>query len=275
MIDKSSGFNFPADINLKNPPLAEAWLEIRWKLEQFGPVPNLLRDPAFPFALGILNNKIKGRLSFRKDLAASTAPQDMLPYVVRHQYRPEEDGWPIIQLGPGVATTNFTSPYTWNDFKELSLFLRSVLEEAYQEGGIDISGVILRYRNAHDCNYDSENLFTFLKDNLNTSIELPPYIPGFPGSKEIPTSSNIVFTFDLKNPVSTGTLRLSTGTRNKDQSKVVISQLEIASGGSDVPDFADENSFGDWLDAAHRVIHEWFFASINGPLKVLYGVEDE
>ena len=125
MTDKSFDFKFPANIKLNNPPLVEAWLEIRWKLEQFGPAPGLLRDPAFPFALGILNSNIKNRFSFRTDLAASAAPQDMLPYVVRHKYRPEEDGWPIIQLGPGVATANFTSPYTWSDFRELSLFLRS------------------------------------------------------------------------------------------------------------------------------------------------------
>lgn len=275
MNDSIPSYHFPADMKLNNPPLAEAWLEIRWQLEQFGPSPDLMRDPAFPFSLGIFYTNIKERFSHRKDLVASAAPQDMLPYVVRHQFRPGENEWPLIQLGPGVATVNFTSPYTWNEFQDLSLYLRSGIVEAYRESGIKTSVVTLRYRNADEFQYGSNNLLDYLRDNLNTSISLPAFIPGYPASSGIPSSANILLTFDLKEPKGTGSLRLVTGTRNQDQAELLVSQFEVSSGGKDVPDIWSGKEFGTWLELAHSVIHEWFFALIEGPLFEKFGVEGE
>lgn len=271
----SSDFHFPPDIKLSSSPLAEAWLEIRWQLQPYDQSPNLMKDPNYPFALGVFYENVKKRFGYRKDLSASNAPQDMLPYVVRHQFRPSEDGWPILQLGPGVASVNFTEPYNWNNFRDEAVYLRSALSKSYSKDDLHTKTIILKYRNAHSFAYSTHDLLEFLKNNLNISISLPSQIPGTIGSKHIPTSSNIQFTFDLKEPKGTGTLTITTGSRKQDGSEVLISQLEVASGGDDAPGIGNEKEFVIWLNLAHSAIHEWFFSLVEGPLLDKYQIEGE
>jgi len=265
--------HFPTDIELKRSPLAEAWLEIRWKLEPVGH-PQIMRDPGFPFALGAFYREVKERFSYQEPLPASQTPLEMLPHVVRYRFRPGEGQWPLLQLGPGVASVNFTETYTWEQFREDALYLRSVLSEAYSDSELDTDVLILRYRNVEPFEYSSNDLLQFMKENLNTSFNPPSHIPGFAGSKNMPTSANIVLAYDLNQPKGTGTLRITTGTSTQSdpetgqqqEVEVLVTQLEVASGGDDAPRIADPDEFSQWLDATHGVAHEWFFSLIEGAL---------
>lgn len=270
-------FHFPTDINLKNPPLAEAWLDIRWQLESTVAGPQFMRDPNFPFALGAFFDSVKDQFGYREDLEASKAPQDMLPHVVRHRFRTSEKGWPLLQLGPGVASVNFTEPYTWMDFKKAALYLQSKLSDAYSESELVTKTITLRYRNTEPFNHSSHDLIAFLQENLNISMILPAYIPGPVGFTDLPTSANIVLTFNLSEPKGTGTLRLGTGTRKQDvlpsepaDVEVLIWQLEVTVEGSDAPKIGSGDQFIIWLNSAHAIIHEWFFSLIDGPLFMKY-----
>lgn len=53
-----SQLHFPADIKLKERPLAEAWLEMRWQLQPIKP-PHVMVDPDFAFALGAFYNSVR------------------------------------------------------------------------------------------------------------------------------------------------------------------------------------------------------------------------
>ena len=278
-------FHFPSDIKLESNPLLEAWLEIRWQLEPLredGP-PQLAKDPHFAFALGMFYEGVKNPYAYREDLASSQAPDGFLPHIVRHQFRPGENEWPILQLGPGVATVNFAGAYTWSTFSETALYLRSKLLQAYAEAELESEMVALRYRNGVPFESGSNDLLRFIQQNLNTGIELPSHIPGPVGSKAWPTSANVVFTFDLSEPKGTGTLGLMTGelrrtdpdTGQGRSDKMLMWQLDVVSGGDDAPAIGEEEPFGHWLTSAHAVVHEWFFSLIDGPLRETYETELE
>jgi uncharacterized protein (TIGR04255 family) len=181
---------------------------------------------------------------------------------------------PVLQLGPGVATVNFTRPYTWDTFKTEALYLRSMLVAAYAEAVPQLDSVTLRYLNAEPFELPEHNVLEFLLSDLNTTIVFPKHVPGQFASMSTPTSLNLRATFDLSIPKGTGTLILATGTRPttpvagipNNPTKVVTWQLEVASGGSDVPDIKDETFLSHWLDQAHSAIHEWFFSFIEGHL---------
>lgn len=277
MKKESSKFHFPLEIKLESNPLLEAWLEIRWQLES-GVVSGFMRDAGFPFALGTFYVSVRDQFKYREDLEASHAPQEMFPYVVRHRFRPGEDEWPLLQLGPGVGTVNFTSPYTWGDFKETALYLREKLLAAYSETELKMQMVALRYRNGVQFEYLSSNILDFLKHNLNTSVTLPIHIPGSGSSVTWPTSMNIVLSFDLLEPGGTGTLRFATGikrqkhpeTGQETENEMLIWQLEVESRDDDAPKLSKEDEFTQWLTSAHNVIHEWFFSLIEGPLYSMY-----
>jgi len=268
---------FPADIKLDVPPLGEAWLEIRWQLKPMGP-PGLLQDPDFPFALGAFYALVKDRYPSKKDLAASQAPLEILPHVVRHQFWRGDTSWPILQLGPGVASVNFTRPYSWADFKSEALYLRSKLLSAYSSGLPQLDVVILRYLNAEPFEFSDKNVLEYLRSHLNTTLSLPPHVPGSFSGKPHPTSLHLQLSFDLQMPKGSGAIVLATGARPLDPdltqpskpTNVAIWQLEVASGGTDAPVISDEPRFSAWLDAAHSAIHEWFFSFIDGTLRAQY-----
>lgn len=269
--------HFPADIKLGVPPLGEAWLEIRWQLKPMGP-PGLLQDPDFPFALGAFYGLVKDRYPSKRDLAASQAPLEMLPHVVRHQFWRADASWPVLQLGPGVASINFTRPYSWSDFKAEALYLRSQLLSAYSSGLPQLDIVILRYLNAEPFEFADNDVLKFLGSNLNTTLSLPRYVPGPFSGKPHPTSLHLQLSFDLQTPKGSGAILLATGARSLDPepgqptkpSNVAIWQLEVTSGGADAPVLSDEPRFRSWLDAAHSAIHEWFFSFIDGNLRTQY-----
>ena len=276
-------YHFPPDIELQTNPLLEAWLEIRWQLQALAPggPPQVATDPYFPFAVGLFYESVKDSYQYREELDASQVPPGLFPYVVRYRFRPGEGEWPLMQLGPGVATVNFTKSYTWDRFKEASLYLRSKLLQAYRGADLIAETLILRYRNGIPFEYGSEDLLRFLEERLNTSIALPPQIPGFAGSTAWPSSASIVLTFDLSDPRGTGTVRLSTGGRRQAKTgadrdsvvKMLLWQFEVASGGADAPDIREDGKFTSWLTSAHALVHEWFFASIEGPLAREYKPE--
>jgi uncharacterized protein (TIGR04255 family) len=279
---KKTEFHFPLEIELESNPLLEAWLEIRWQLEH-DKITQLPRDPDFSFALGVFFNSVRDRFEYREERPISRVPEDIFPYVARHRFRPGKDEWPLLQLGPGVASVNFTDPYTWDSFKETALYLREKLVTAYGETKLKPQLVALRYRNGEPFEYSLNNLLDFLNQNLNTSITPPAHIPGPVGSVAWPTSANILLTFDLLEPKGTGTLRLATAIRQREdletdqeiRDEMLMWQLEVASGGNDAPALNDENEFANWLTSAHAVIHEWFFSLVDGPLSRKYKGEVE
>lgn len=269
--------HFPSDIKLPSPPLGEAWVELRWHLEEVGP-PGMLQDPHFAFALGSFFTGVRERYPHKVDLEASRMPLEMLPHMVRHQFWSGEREWPVLQLGPGVATVNFTRPYTWDAFKAEALYLRSKLVDAYSEVPLQLDNVNLRYINAEPFEFPKHDALEFIRSNLNTTLVLPEHIPGRFASIPIPTSLNLQATFDLKVPKGTGTIVLATDTRSiastlgnpNSPTKVVTWQLGVASGGDDAPDIRDEAVLSRWLDQAHSAIHEWFFSFIAGRLYQRY-----
>ena len=263
--------HFPPDISLARQPLLEAWLEIRWQLEPPEPAP-LRRDPNYPFALGSMYDLVKTRFPFREELEASRAPLEVLPNVVRHRFRPAENEWPVLQLGPGVATVNLVRPYSWKQLRESAEFLRSNLLAAYGNSLPPLDFCALRYRNAAPFEFTQSNVIDFVRSSLNSQIQLPAHVPGFAASTENPTSLLLVTTYDLAQPKGTGRIQLGTGKgRTPDApppseraDELVLWDIEITSGGVDVPDISDPVCFSQWLDDAHAVIHEWFFSLIDG-----------
>jgi uncharacterized protein (TIGR04255 family) len=276
-------FHFPPDIELKNVPLLEAWLEIRWRLQSMGK-PGLLRDPDFPFALGVFYQEIRDEFGYKKDLEASRAPEELFPYVVRHRFQPARGEWPVLQLGPGVATVNYTKDYTWKSFREKAQYLRDKLLKAYGEEGLEFESINLRYRNAEAFDSASSNLLRFLEQQLNVSVQLPPHIPGSIGTSKGPSRANLELTYGLHESIGRGKLKFATSTyrgrtqeENQEEVKneTLIWELSVYSKDNNAFDMMNPKTFIGWLDSAHGVIHDWFFSLIEGNLRDKYEKETE
>lgn len=284
MIYQPTAFHFPEDVELNTNPLVEAWLEIRWELVSQQPASLSLHqsDPDFPFALGAFYNSIKDEYGHRESLMPASIPEELLPpYMVRYRFRSKPEVWPVLQLGPGIATVNFTKPYSWRRFKSTALYLREKLLAAYGENKPRAQQVALRYRNAIDFDYGAHDLLEWMSDYINLNVSPSQFIPGSTGRTKWPTSMNVSMSYELKKPDGVGSIRIATAIKNDDsesskpsQTSVVLFELEVVSK-TDVPQLDDIDGFEDWLSSAHGVTHEWFLALIQGPLARQYGCVPE
>ena len=92
---------------LKNKPLVEAIFELKWELEE--PTPGIKVDKHYKILIGSLYEKIKSDYPYIEQLATSSMPDEISGYIVQHRFRKEENGWPLVQIGPGIVTlTNRT-----------------------------------------------------------------------------------------------------------------------------------------------------------------------
>ncbi len=269
---------YPTDMTLDVSPLGEAWLEVRWQLQPVK-LTGQAQDPDFPFALGPFYKLVSGKYQHRKDLEVSRAPIDLFPYVVRHQFWTGEAVWPVIQLGPGVATVNFTRPYNWAVFRAESQFLIEKLLEAYNGFLPPTESITLRYQNFEKFDYSSMDITSFLSSELNTVFQLPKNVPGTFAKKAFPTGMNLQTEFELFDPPGSATIVISTGAQGKqpgaqasaENQRAVIWQFDVASRVENAPALTDLPSVLKWLDSAHAAIHEWFFSFVDGKLLSHYG----
>lgn len=278
--------HFPTDITLAKNPLVEAWLEIQWSakpkspqagIAQHGQGVNSEVDPFYQLAIGAIYKQIKDKYPASEYLPANNAPPAQLPHAVRIRFRRAVDQWPVMQFGPGIATVNFTKPYSWSSFRAESLRLREILLDAYEDAVLEPIACSLRYRNAIHFNYADQDILEFLKGRLNLGLTLSSFIPGQMSTYEWPTDINLNLRFSLGKPDGAGVIRVQTGfdlsevsDNLADGRPIILLDYEVQSRGSQAPTLEHAPVFAAWLEDAHDVLHDWFFASIDGPLRKSY-----
>jgi uncharacterized protein (TIGR04255 family) len=254
---------------LKNKPLVEALLEVKWKLTPA--VPDTLRDPAYRLVVGRLYDRIRERFPVVQELPAAQIPDEMTAYVVKQQFRRESNGWPVVQLGPGVATLNHTSSYSWRVFLKDAKFVLPRLMDAYSNAGSggapvppQVVSVLLRYINAVPFDWESTDALLFLRDKLHTTVSLPTQVsPGTPLAGP-PTVLHLQVGYPIFRPKGQGLIRIASGRRG--QEPALIWELVIHSKDEDSPQLTALGNFWTWMQDAHNVAEEWFFALIAGEL---------
>ncbi len=101
--------------SLKNKPLLEAILEIKWALSPHSENIGNGTDPHYKILLGRMFDKISdtgGLYPIHEELPAARIPDEFAGHIVQHRFLVEAGGWPLIQLGPGILTLNETENYT-------------------------------------------------------------------------------------------------------------------------------------------------------------------
>lgn len=116
---------------LPQAPLQEAIFEMRWPLQPDATGRNL-EDRQYDFALGKFQDALKETFPFHVSKFPSELPHRMLNYQTMHQFWQDEKQWPVVQLGPGIATVNDSEQnYEWkqtylpNIEKALSALMKS------------------------------------------------------------------------------------------------------------------------------------------------------
>ncbi|MFH1229902.1 MAG: TIGR04255 family protein [Planctomycetota bacterium] len=249
--------------DLNSKPLVEAIFEIRWKLQS--PTGGINIDPHYKIVVGMLYNRLKEDYPEHKPLPSASVPDEIAGYVIQHQFRRIKEGWPVVQIGPGILTVNDTKSYHWDDFKTRCLKTVKILFEVYPDAfnSLKIEGLLLRYIDAYNFDYNNKNILEFLKEKMKTTISLPDSF--FTGSnvKNMPLELDTKFVYPLTKPQGVVVLRLVNG--QKERQNAIIWETMVQSKNTGLPQIPD--NLERWLEESHSIMHDWFFKLIEGALE--------
>jgi uncharacterized protein (TIGR04255 family) len=247
--------------HLKNKPLVEAILEIRWALQGQA---NMQVDPHYKILLGRLFDRLSSEYKKHQPLPTASIPDEMAGYMVQHQFRVRENDWPLVQVGPGVITLNETSAYTWDDFKSRANQVVSELYAAYPDrDSLRVNSLMLRYINAIEFDYEKEDLVNFLREKMKVVSALPETLFASEKISRTPIGFNWQAMYPIKDP--NGVVQMKYATGKKAEAHALIFELLVQTAGQDVPPMPQ--GFEVWSEKAHEIIEDWFFKLIEGELE--------
>ena len=124
------------------------------------------------------------------------------------------------------------------------------------------NGLLLRYIDAVDFNYEKEDIFTFLKDKLKVTIQMHGELFDETGVSDLPLGFDLKFSFPSAKPKGAVHLRFVRGKRK--DIDALIWETHVQSIGDDAPKVKDE--IRRWVVNAHELTDDWFFKMIEGEL---------
>jgi len=247
---------------LKNKPLIEAILEVKWALAS--PAPGVQIDPHYKILLGRLYDKVSGDYPEHEQLPTATIPDEIVGQTVQHRFRYGPNDWPLLQVGPGILTLNDTHKYVWSDFRSRSLTAIDKLFEAYPKPtDLKIESLLLRYIDAIEFDYLTSSLFEFIKDKMKVTISLPGSLFANQEIRQNPDVFSLQAAFVCQNPKGLVTVRFASG--QKDARPALLWETLVESKGDSVPIMP--KGFAGWIDTAHTITDDWFFKLIEGELE--------
>ncbi|MEX0965706.1 MAG: TIGR04255 family protein [Bacteroidia bacterium] len=155
---------------LPKAPLQEAIFELRWPLQPDSTGRQLI-DAEYLFALGKFQEALKNKFPHHVAKFPSDFPHQLLNYQAVHQFWKEEDTWPVIQLGPGIATVNDTEKnYVWD--KTYLPNIKTALEALKKSyGQLGFNSLSLRYIDVvRVADYGKESWEAFVEEYINFSF---------------------------------------------------------------------------------------------------------
>ncbi len=247
---------------LKNKPLIEAIFELRWELQEQSPGVKI--DPYYKILIGRIYDRVKSEYPFHEQLPTVMMPDEIAGYVVQHRFRKGKDIWPLIQIGPGIITLNDTEGYVWENFEKRISPVLDTLFKAYPDAknNLKVNGLLLRYIDAVDFDYEKGDIFDFLKDKMKMNIEIHEKLFEKTGVSKLPLGLDLKFSFPSTKPKGAVHIRFVRGKRKN--ADALLWETIVQSAGEDIPKVKEE--IATWVKVAHNLTDDWFFKLIEGEL---------
>lgn len=248
---------------LLHPPLIEVIFELRWEI-QADQENQRMKDPFYPMMYGSIYERLKKDLPLIEDLPSTQAHPETTPFIPRHRMRREKEGYPLVQIGPGILTINESKSYSWSNFSSLVLRLIEAVEDLFPKEAMPLNFIKseLRYVNGIKFDLARENPLSFLNDKLHIKLEMPETLFEKNPLKERPNAVGLNLAYALEKPL--GNLGVSANLGQFEGKPAIIQQTLIQSFGELAP--ADREGFEYWLEEAHKIAENSFQVFSKGEL---------
>jgi uncharacterized protein (TIGR04255 family) len=244
---------------LKRKPLVEAILEIKWRLATQPITPAI--DPNYRLFVGRFHDRVINRFPIHEILQTAAIPEGMAPHLVQYRFRSKNDGYPLLQIGPGILTLNDTDSYVWDEFESQANWALSKLIETFPEQ-IVFDSLTLRYIDGVEVDFSKESVTSFLKDKLKVGVSFPD--PFFESGQVEPSPTGFVLQSSFKSHTPEATVQVKFAKGKVKEKDALVWETVVASLRTELPNLPEQ--FPRWLFDAHTITHDWFFKLIEGEL---------
>jgi uncharacterized protein (TIGR04255 family) len=249
--------------DLKNKPLVEAILELKWPLPSTT-APGMEADPHYRLLLGRFSEKVDREYPFHEPLPTVQIPDVMAAYMAQHRFRAGAGKWPLVQIGPGIMTVNETDGYSWEDFRNRCVkAVQNLIDAHPARNSFSVQDLTLRYIDAVEVDFKRESVFKFLEEKMKTKILLPDDLFGIGRVNGNPTAFSWQASFPQDAPGGVVTLRFAMGQRSGKPALIWETLVQATPG--QMPKIPEE--FSRWIGTAHDLTDDWFFKLIEGDLE--------
>ncbi|OQX79446.1 MAG: hypothetical protein B6D61_03520 [Bacteroidetes bacterium 4484_249] len=234
---------------LNNAPLQEVIFELRWKVS--GPE-ELQR---FNYLHGDLYSLVKKDLKYRETLLPPEIPVEL--YINRpiYRFRPVKGGYPLIQIGPGILTTNtIDQDYYWEKFNTFTKDTLNNLFNVFQfPSGTNID-LALQYHDFFEFSFSNQNIYKFLKDNLHIYFNQDFFI-----TSKNPNEISLGFSYNTE--FGTFVIKINKG-KNQQNKEGVIVQFKVLHRKFEL----EGEKIMTWVNNAHDICSDTFIKLTKGDL---------
>lgn len=248
--------------HLSHKPLVEAIFELRWGLDG---APGVGIDPFYQMLVGQMFAAIKGDYPHWERLPTAEIPEGFAPFMPQHRFRAAMDGWPLVQIGPGLLSVNDTEGYEWETFLPRCRGAVDTLFQLYPDAETELRvfEITLRYLDADALQGRSPVAFL---SNLKLNIDVDESL--FSGGRI--AKENLGLGLSLSYPAlrPKGFFKLACNQGRKHDQDALIWETQVTSRGADAP--KQPGAIHAWLHEAHDTVHDWFFRQIDGTLLEQY-----
>lgn len=170
----------------------------------------------------------------------------------------------MVQLGAGILTLNATDSYTWESFRKQAVEVVEALFHAHpRPSELQVEKMSLRYLDAVPFSEGTISLVEFLKSKLKLTVDLPPSVFEAVGIKQKPEAFQWQAMYSTNGGNLTLAAAIALGKKENDPSVILDTSVDTASEHA-VPVLPE--SFGSWIDEAHKVGSSWFKELTKGEL---------
>lgn len=223
---------------LPNAPLVEVVMELRWKISSKEELTNV------QYLYGDLYNELKGKFPYRESILPVQIPLEMTINQPVHRYRAEKDGYPLLQVGPGIITLNTTDEkYYWETFYNDAKNLIHTFFKVYPTHHSIVPAFL--YIDFFPFSFGENDVHEFINQKFNVSFG-----QSFFKNEKLPTDFKMGFAYNI----DLGELRVTLQKGKNKMTEGVLLQTRI-NGKENTP---NEHYINKWLDQSHAILSDTF-----------------
>lgn len=233
---------------LPNAPLLEVIFELRWNMS------NDNHWSQFPFLPGDLYALLKKQYPERHILAPTDIPPNLLEGSAIYRYS-TKNGYPMVQLGPGVLSLNTTDDYyDWKSYsKNIDELLRK-FNDVYIFSENEQGRATLSYYDFLEFDWDEEDILSYLRNKLKIAMT-----PQFYEFGNAPLALGVALSYKTDKGVFN--LKIGRGTADNDRSGLILEFQIVSPSIRPIPEEVNK-----WLEEGHDLCSEMFKKITEGEL---------